>query len=125
MNRRNFPGFHGGGCALPRSLEGWVFETYTPFNLAMLAKQVWLLITNLGSLCAQVLRVEYYPDGYILKAGPKKESSYTWQRIVAGLKIFKRDTSGEWVMEHKLIFGKIIIGSQKMLRRKYILEGAK
>jgi hypothetical protein len=56
----------------------------------MLAKQTWRLVTNPNSLCAQVLRAEYYPDGNILNAGPKGGSSFTWQSIVAGIQTFKR-----------------------------------
>jgi hypothetical protein len=37
-----------------------------------------------------VLRAKYYPQGDILKAGPKVGSSFTWQSIVAGLTTFKR-----------------------------------
>jgi hypothetical protein len=37
-----------------------------------------------------VLRAKYYPQGYILKAGPKSGSSFTWQSIIAGLSTFKR-----------------------------------
>jgi hypothetical protein len=56
----------------------------------MLAKQVWRLIDTPDSLCACVLRAKYYPDGNILKAGPKAGSSFTWQSIVAGITTFKR-----------------------------------
>jgi hypothetical protein len=41
-------------------------------------------------LCARVLSAKYYPHGDILKAGPKANSSYTWQSIIAGLATFKR-----------------------------------
>jgi hypothetical protein len=54
----------------------------------MLAKQVWRLIPD--SLCAQVLRSKYYPDGDILKVGPKAGSSFTWQSIISGITTFKR-----------------------------------
>jgi ribonuclease HI len=75
---------------VPKKSGGMGFRDLYAFNLAMLSKQVWRLINNPGSLCAQVLRAKYYPDGNILKAGPKKGSSYTWQSIVAGLQTFRR-----------------------------------
>ena len=56
----------------------------------MLAKQSWRLITNPDTLCAQVLKVKYYPHGNLVKEGPKSGSSFTWQSIVAGLGVFKR-----------------------------------
>ena len=66
------------------------FRDFHSFNLAMLAKQVWRLINEPDSFCAQVLRAKYYPHGDILKAGPKAGSSFTWQSIVAGIATFKR-----------------------------------
>jgi hypothetical protein len=66
------------------------FRDFHSFNLAMLAKQVWRLINDPESLCALVLRAKYYPDGDILKAGPKAGSSLTWQSILAGVTTFKR-----------------------------------
>jgi hypothetical protein len=56
----------------------------------MLAKKVWRLILDPNSLCTGVLHANYYPDGDILKAGPKAGSSFTWQSILASLPTFKR-----------------------------------
>ena len=66
------------------------FRDLHSFNLAMLAKQVWRLLESPDSLCAQVLRAKYYPDGNLLAAGPKKGSSFTWQSLVAGIQTFER-----------------------------------
>ena len=73
--------------------RGLGFKDLHSFNLALLAKQCWRLIQNPDSLCAQVLKAKYYPDGDILEAGPKKGSSYTWQSIMAGIQTFKRGCS--------------------------------
>jgi hypothetical protein len=53
------------------------------FNLAVLAKQIWRLTIDHNSLCAQVLSAKYYPSGDILKIGPKKGASFTWQSLMA------------------------------------------
>jgi hypothetical protein len=66
------------------------FRDLHAFNISMLAKQSWRLITNPDSLCAQILRAKYYPDGNLLKDGPKQGSSFTWQSIIAGLNTFRR-----------------------------------
>jgi hypothetical protein len=66
------------------------FRDFHSFNLAMLAKQGWRLMNEPDSLCARVLRAKYYPDGDLLKAGPKAGSSFTWQSILAGLPTLKR-----------------------------------
>jgi hypothetical protein len=74
----------------PKKEGGMGFRDFHSFNLAMLAKQAWRLITSPESLCARVLRAKYFPDGDILKAGPKSGSSFTWQSILAGITTFKR-----------------------------------
>jgi hypothetical protein len=56
----------------------------------MLAKQVWWLNKDPKSLCTRVLHAKNYPDGGILKAGPKEGSSFTWQSVLADLTTFKR-----------------------------------
>jgi hypothetical protein len=61
----------------PKNDGGMGFRDFHSFNLAMLAKQGWMLITDLESLCAWVLHAKYYPNGDILKAGPKTGSSFT------------------------------------------------
>jgi hypothetical protein len=48
------------------------------FNIAMLAKQAWRLLSDTDSLCARVMRAKYYPNGKILKAKMKSGSSFTW-----------------------------------------------
>lgn len=76
---------------LPKLKGGMGFRDFHSFNLAMLAKQVWRLLCDPYSLCAQVLREKYYPDGNkLLQAKLKSGSSYTWQSVLAGLECFKR-----------------------------------
>lgn len=68
----------------------WASEILKLFNKALLAKQVWRLLSEPNSLCARALRARYYPDGKLLNARLKSGSSYTWQSIIAGLECFKR-----------------------------------
>jgi hypothetical protein len=74
----------------PKNEGGMGFRDFHSFNLAMLAKQVWRLVTGPDSFCAMILRAKYFPHGDILKAGPKSGSSFTWQSLLAGLTTFKR-----------------------------------
>jgi hypothetical protein len=74
----------------PKKMMGAWDLDFRSFNLAMLAKQVWRLIDELEFLCAKVLGAKYYPQGDILKAGPKAGCSFTWKSILAGLATFKR-----------------------------------
>ena len=66
------------------------FKDLLSFNSAMLAKQVWRLLSEPDSLCARVLRARYYADGKLLKAKMKSGCSYTWQSILTGLECFKQ-----------------------------------
>jgi hypothetical protein len=75
---------------IPKKRGGMGFRDIFTFNMAMLAKQSWRLLSKPDSLCARVLKAKYYPNCSLLSAGPKQRSSYTWQSILAGLKTFKR-----------------------------------
>jgi hypothetical protein len=75
---------------VPKKQGGMGFHDLHCFNLSMLAKRVWRLISVTDSLCATVLRAKYYPSGDILNCQLKKGSSYTWQSICASIKTFKR-----------------------------------
>jgi hypothetical protein len=48
------------------------------FNLAVLAKEAWRLITHPDSLCATILKAKYYPNEDLLSVNLEKEASFTW-----------------------------------------------
>jgi hypothetical protein len=78
---------------------GLGFRDLHLFNLAMLARQGWRLLTDLNSLCAQVLRAKYYPDGNLLTAVEQKGISYSWRSIYSWLRSYQRwhdMESGQW-----------------------------
>jgi hypothetical protein len=81
--KRKCTGLLGENCVFRRSLGVWCS------GILFQSGYAWRLLSNLDSLCAQVLKEKYYPDGGLLKAGPKKGSSYTWHSIVAGLQTFQ------------------------------------
>jgi hypothetical protein len=68
---------------------GLGFRDLHLFNLAMLARQGWRLISNLESLCAQVLRAKYFPDGNLLEVKEKPGISYSWRSIIRGVHALK------------------------------------
>ena len=63
---------------------GLGFRDLHLFNLAMLARQGWRILTNPDSLYARVLRAKYFPDGDLLKVQERPGISYSWHCIVRG-----------------------------------------
>ncbi|EAZ04413.1 hypothetical protein OsI_26557 [Oryza sativa Indica Group] len=59
------------------------------FNLAMLARQAWRLLSNLDSLCARVLKAKYFPDGKLMEVRESPGISYSWRSIVRGVQVLK------------------------------------
>jgi hypothetical protein len=75
---------------VPKRQGGMGFRDLHCFNLALLAKQSWRLISEPDSLCAKILKAKYFPSCDLLSCQLKKGSSFTWQSIWAGLQTFKR-----------------------------------
>lgn len=74
---------------LPKCHGGMCFRDIKLFNLAMLGKQGWRLMSNPDSLCARVLKGKYFPQGEFMTTGKKKNSSSTWRVILAGRKVLE------------------------------------
>jgi hypothetical protein len=73
----------------PKSEGGLGFRDLYGFHLAMLAKQVWRMLTNPDSLCAKVLKAKYFPTTSILQVVPSSGMSYTWRSIPKGLELLR------------------------------------
>jgi hypothetical protein len=71
----------------PKSEGGLGFRDLYGFNMAMLARQAWRMLTNPNSLCARVLKARYFPDTTILKATATAGISYAWRSILKGIKL--------------------------------------
>lgn len=71
---------------------GMGFRNLQAFNLAMLAKQAWRILTNPCSLVSRVLRAKYFPTGDVLNAKLGNSPSYSWRSIYNSLKALKEGT---------------------------------
>ena len=71
---------------------GMGFRNLQAFNLAMLAKQGWRLISNPNSLVAQLYKAKYYVHGDVFNAKLGSSPSYTWRSIFNGLEVVRRGT---------------------------------
>lgn len=71
-------------CPEKRWRTGVGYKDLHTFNLAMLAKQGWRLLTCPESLCARVLKAKYFPHSDVLGAQAKDGISYVWRSILKG-----------------------------------------
>ncbi|KAL0313492.1 UNVERIFIED_CONTAM: putative mitochondrial protein [Sesamum radiatum] len=67
---------------------GLGFRKLGLFNPAMLAKQIWRIITNPDSLLSRMLKQKYYPNSEVLLATVGPGSSITWRSILAARELF-------------------------------------
>jgi hypothetical protein len=70
--------------AVPKGKGGMGFRDMQAFNVALLGKQGWRLMTHPNSLCAQVLKSRYYLNSEFMDATVPRTASRTWRAVVAG-----------------------------------------
>ncbi|KAK2656773.1 hypothetical protein Ddye_009825 [Dipteronia dyeriana] len=64
-----------------KDIGGMGFKNLINFNRALLAKQVWRLIKNPGSLAARVLKHLYFCSCFVLEAEDGRKGSYLWHSL--------------------------------------------
>jgi hypothetical protein len=74
----------------PINQGGIGFQDMRLFNQALLARQAWRLIQYPTSLCAQVLKAKYYPNGVLTDTIFSGSGSSTWHVIEYGLELLKK-----------------------------------
>ena len=82
----------------PKDMGGLGFRDLSIFNQAMLGKQCWRLLSEPTSLCARVLKGRYFPTCEFWDAPCPRSASYTWQSILHGLELVKKESDGVWEM---------------------------
>ncbi|KAK6146582.1 hypothetical protein DH2020_020451 [Rehmannia glutinosa] len=60
---------------------GFGFRNLRAFNMAMLSKQAWRLLTTPFSLLARVFKAKYYPDCDFMHASLGPRPSWSWRSI--------------------------------------------
>ena len=68
---------------------GMGFRDLKAFNLAMLAKQGWRLLTDTTSLVYQCFKARYFPRSSVLEASESPNCSFVWRSLVAALPILR------------------------------------
>ena len=80
---------------------GMGFRDLQAFNLAMLAKQGWRLLTNPHSLVARVYKAKYYPYGDVLNSKLGSNPSYAWRSIFNSVEVIRKGTRLIHIWEDK------------------------
>ncbi|XP_074315228.1 uncharacterized protein LOC141651412 [Silene latifolia] len=74
----------------PKVDGGIGFRDFRLFNLALLGKQAWRLITNSGSLWSRLMKARYYPEGDFMMATMGHNPSYTWRSILEARSVMEQ-----------------------------------
>ncbi|KAA3473171.1 reverse transcriptase [Gossypium australe] len=78
---RVYIGASGAVCTLLKRKEGLGFKDLNKFNMALLAKYGWKLLTQPNFLFARVIKAKYFPRGDFMSACLEFYPSYTWKSI--------------------------------------------
>ncbi|GLT94950.1 hypothetical protein SLE2022_126590 [Rubroshorea leprosula] len=76
--------------AISKKHGGLGFRALHEFNMAMLGKQGWRLMTNPDSLAAQLLKAKYFPRTDFLHAVLKPGCSLTWRSICSSKELLSK-----------------------------------
>lgn len=74
---------------LKKAEGGMGFRKLYDFNLALLGKQAWRLLTHSDILVSRIFKARYYPDGNFLMAKLEANPSYGWRSILASQELLK------------------------------------
>ena len=90
----------------PKDFGGMGFKQIHIFNVAMLGKQVWKLLTSPTSLVGKVLKARYFPRSSILDANLGFNPSFIWRSIMAAKDVVIRGRRIQIGNGQQVIIGK-------------------
>ena len=82
------------GLCRPKAYRGLGFKQLHNFNIAMLSKQGWRLLSNPHTLISKILKARYYPKSSFVEASLGSNPSYAWRSIMAAQKVI---IQGSWI----------------------------
>ena len=75
-------------CA-PKDFGGLGLKELKKFNMAMIAKQGWRLLTEANKLVSAVMKARYYSDSSVLNVKLGSNPSYVWRGIYQALEVVR------------------------------------
>ena len=73
----------------PKKKGGMEFRDIHAFNLAMLAKQAWCLVTGTHSLFFRVYKARYFPRCSFMEAELGHNPSFVWRSLLAARELIR------------------------------------
>lgn len=61
----------------------WNFYDLESFNIILLAKQLWRVISRPHTLLATILKEKYFKQDIVMEAKAKRHSSFMWNNLLA------------------------------------------
>ena len=99
IDRRSLHWLSWKNLSVPKTEGGMGFRDFELFNLALLGKHGWRLMTHPDSLCSRVLKGKYFHNCGFMEATAPRLASATWKAIISGQVAleqgFKRVGDGE------------------------------
>lgn len=95
-------------CVYISQRVAWASRIYMLYNLAMLAKQGWRLVSSPNSLIARLYKTVYFPDGNLLNVDLGNAPSFSWRTIISARHILQLVCCGRLVRGHRFEIGRII-----------------
>lgn len=74
----------------PKEIRGLNFRDLVHFNQAMLAKQVWRVLSNPNLTVSRVLCGKYFPNSSVFDGVARGNSSFSWNGFLWGMELLKR-----------------------------------
>ncbi|KAH9717145.1 putative reverse transcriptase/RNA-dependent DNA polymerase [Citrus sinensis] len=85
---------------------GLGFKQLYLFNIAMLGRQMWKLLTSPDSLMARILKARYYPRTSVVRASLGHNPSYVWRSILAAKEVVVQESRVQVGSGRSLSIGK-------------------
>ncbi|KAK6123351.1 hypothetical protein DH2020_042911 [Rehmannia glutinosa] len=73
--------------SVSKNRGGIGFRNLRAFNMAMLSKQAWRILTNPSSLLSRVFKSKYFPNCNFLQASIGSRPSWSWRSILESRKL--------------------------------------